>query len=86
MKFGQSDVFDETEFNRNGKNPSHVFESPSTSVLVSEPPRHVEFETDDWSVASGELDQPRGYFADQFEVSDDARILKCCVFNIHDLE
>ncbi|PPQ87457.1 hypothetical protein CVT25_008193 [Psilocybe cyanescens] len=66
-KFGQADIIDEKNLGLNVNHISHTFESPSTSILVSEAPRHVQFEANEWNGISGDADQPRGYFADQFE-------------------
>ncbi|KAF8813895.1 PALP-domain-containing protein [Phlegmacium glaucopus] len=50
----------------NGAHP-HIFESPSSSVLVTTTSSHVEFDTNEWRKGSKDLLAPRGYFADQFE-------------------
>jgi len=45
----------------------HIFESPSSSVLVTTTSPHVEFDTNDWRNINKDRFAPRGYFADQFE-------------------
>ncbi|KDR75107.1 hypothetical protein GALMADRAFT_249007 [Galerina marginata CBS 339.88] len=65
-QFGQVDVIDSTSDSL--AVPPFNFHSPSNSVLVTEKPHYVEFESDE--LESDKLTdsaQPRGYFADQFE-------------------
>ncbi|KAH9485525.1 Cysteine synthase 2 [Psilocybe cubensis] len=65
--YGQTDIIDEKNLEMNIRHISHTFESPSTSVLVAEPPQHVHFEESQGNGLSNDNNQARGYFADQFE-------------------
>ena len=68
-KFGQPQTngIKQPSLSANGVHP-HIFESPSSSILVTTTSPHVEFDTNDWHEDSTDLLAPRGYFADQFEV------------------
>lgn len=67
MAFGAADAIDSTEDLMEGNSGhSHIIQTPESSVVVSTVSTHVESNT-----ADGEEDlriQPRGFFADQFEV------------------
>ncbi|KAF8160706.1 tryptophan synthase beta subunit-like PLP-dependent enzyme [Crassisporium funariophilum] len=66
-KFGQKDSIDQSDPSSKTVHP-HTFESPSSSVLVTTISQHVEFDTNGWHDNDDDLvNQPRGYFADQFE-------------------
>ncbi|KAF9482225.1 PALP-domain-containing protein [Pholiota conissans] len=67
-KFGQMDKIDETDPDTQ-IHPSHTFHSPSDTILVTTPSHRVEFDTNDNEICAEEeeADQPRGFFADQFE-------------------
>ncbi|KJA20032.1 hypothetical protein HYPSUDRAFT_43642 [Hypholoma sublateritium FD-334 SS-4] len=66
-KFGEADSIDESDPDFKTQT-SHAFHSPSDTVLVTKPSHHVEFNTTgSVSFEDDEPDQPRGFFADQFE-------------------
>jgi len=68
IRFGRPDKIDES--NPVAKLTStHTFHSPSNSVLVTEAPHHTEIESEEWRETEVDPSQPRGFFADQFEVS-----------------